>query len=96
MRTLTKKAISLAALISRQYNMLELDKYKFFETYHDSMRCQMECAWEEVDNVAAYEEDNDEDSALSSISLLQQTLTYCKAVIRLQKLTKALPEAIYG
>ena len=93
---LTKIAATLARKIELEYSKLNNDDPNFFETYHDNVRCQMDCAYQIAGEVEIYVEKDDLKSAKEQVKDLQDTLKYCKAVIELQKQTVNLPKCIFG
>ena len=93
---LTKIAAVLAHKIEIEYSKLTNDDPNFFETYHDNMRCQMDCAYDIAGEVEHYFNKGDIKNAKEQIKVLQDTLKYCQAVIELQKQTVSLPRCIFG
>jgi hypothetical protein len=92
MKNAMKKAIKLAMEIEHQYMLLEGDS-DFFNTYHDVMKIQSDCAWQVVDEMECNKTKVHDDMDLIS---LQDCLEYCKAVIELQTKTNDLPLIIFG
>jgi hypothetical protein len=97
MGTLLNKAHRVQDNIIKQYNLLDFkDDIRFFHMFHDSLLCQVDGSSETVGEVEYYEEHGQNDKAEDSIQCLRDTLTYCKAVIKLMKQFDKLPSAIYG
>lgn len=95
MKKITKQAIKLAQQIGAEYDKIELTDYGFFDAYHDTMLYQKEGAWEEVGEIEYFEEKGEIKHAEGGIKQLMETLAYCKAVVKLQEMTRKLPKAIY-
>jgi hypothetical protein len=103
MNKILKDAISLAQQIETKYNQLDGDNDGFFNLYHDDLRTQMNCAWEEV---AEIEEDlktkSKECKKISkqyieiSMQNLKDTLTYVSFIIDVQNKLNNCPQSIYG
>ena len=104
MKKYIKKANMLASKIEAEYNKLNLLEYNFFDTYHDDLRIQMDCAWQEVDELVEYSENPNKlfgdktglECMQYCIGNLSATLEYVTSVIRLQEQTMNLPKSIYG
>lgn len=103
MNKLLSKAIKLASAIEDQYDLLTIEHEWFFNQFHDDLLCQKDCAWRCVDDVEHYIEKSESldkskswlDYAEQELDNLNTTLTYCKAVIKLQNSIN-LPESIFG
>ena len=93
---LTSEALRLARQIDSLYNKVELSDYGFFETYHDTMLYQRDGAWEEASEIQYHTDRGEIKFAEAGIKNLQETLAFCKAVIKVQEMTRKLPEPIYG
>jgi len=85
--------MKLAKEIEKQYMLLDGQDGNFFDTYHDMMKIQSDCAWGVVDEMEFNKELEHYDLDITS---LEDTLEYCKAVIAIQELTNKLPSAIFG
>jgi hypothetical protein len=108
MKTTVKNAIKLADQIEKKYNELTADDPNFFDQHHDHLRIQMDCAWDEVAELEEYlknptkkygyqhHKPTGAECAEVCMQNLQDTLTYCKAVIDLQTQTTNLPKSIFG
>lgn len=68
----------------------------FFDMYHDDLLCQREGAGEELDEMEEYMENDNRKAFDMSFKNIAATEKYCKAVIKIQELTRELPESIYG
>ena len=93
---LYNKAVRIYRNICDQYNLLASDKYRFFETYHDTMLDQKDGAMEIVGEIEHYVKTDQIAFAKANIKELNKTLSFCKAVINLQEMTEKLPEPIFG
>ena len=92
---LTKIATTLCHKIDQEYNKLTFEAgQRFFETYHDIMSCQRDCANDITGEVDHYVEQGHFKLALENIQNLRDTMKYCQAVIELQKQTVNLPKHI--
>lgn len=93
--------------IEKEYNKLNMNENNFFETYHDIMLTQRDCAYEESEEYDYYITHSETfkangkvktniDCAKECIITLNNILKYMKAIIQLQELTRKLPEPIFG
>lgn len=108
MKTTVNNAIKLAQQIEKEYMKLTAEDTNFFDHHHDNLRIQMDCAWDEVEELKEYLKNKTKkygyqhhkptgaECADVCMRNLQDTLTYCKAVIDLQTQTNNLPKSIYG
>ena len=104
MKKIILQGRKLAAAIEKEYNKLNYDGYNFFETYHDNLRIQMDCAWEELGELENYANNPikmfgntlGKDAAIQVLEVLNNTLIFARAVIALQEQTRNLPYAYFG
>jgi hypothetical protein len=103
MKTTLNNAIKLAQQIEAKYNELNGDNEGFFDLYHDDLRIQSDCAWQEVEEI---EEDlktkSKECKKISkqyieiSMQHLRDTLAYVTFIIDIQNQLDKCPRSIYG
>ena len=99
-----KKGLALANKIDATYNKLDNYNEYFFDAYQDDLRVQRDCAFMELDELEEYCKNPKKqfgditgtEGVEICIKNLEDTLTYCNAVIKLQNLSKELPKSIYG
>lgn len=104
MKTTVNNATKLARKINEAYVALSGDDMNFFNQYHDSLRIQADCAWDEVAELEEYLQNPTNkygrrtglECANMGMQNLVDTLKYCEAVIKLQEQTLKLPKSIYG
>jgi hypothetical protein len=100
--TLTKKANDLACKIHTQYDKLGFidgDDF-YFNRFHDQLQVQTDCAYEAAQDVEQLEKDGKLDDAQAIVEQLEDTLEYCKAIIKGQSLLTTLfkncPNPVFG
>lgn len=95
MKKQLKEAKELVALIWDQYNHIDFCG-SVSNSYHDDIRLQADCASDEYDEMEEYVRRKDKECVDQCLENLQKTLTYCKAVIALQKAEADLPPSVFG
>tara|TARA_R110000868_G_scaffold50875_2_gene161968 strand:- start:9678 stop:9965 length:288 start_codon:yes stop_codon:yes gene_type:complete len=95
MKTTLQNAIKLARLIEAKYDELDADNI-FFNLYHDDLRIQSDCAWEEIGELSNYLKSEQEHYAQFSMQNLKDTLAYVTYIIDMQNQLKNCPKSIYG
>lgn len=95
-------AVKIAKKIDANYNKLSWNSKSssFFDSWHDSMQCQQECAWQVIDDIEyCYKTKigNDLYNYIDDyIDQLEKTLKYTDAVIKAQKYVNLIPENIFA
>ena len=95
MKTTLKNAIKLARQIEAKYNELDANNV-FFNLYHDDLRTQSDCAWEEIGELSNYLKSEQEHYAQFSMQKLIDTLAYVTYIIDIQNQLDKCPKSIYG
>jgi hypothetical protein len=95
METTLKNAIQLAKQIEVKYNELDANNV-FFNLYHDDLRTQSDCAWEEIGELSNYLKNEKEHYAEFSMQKLRDTLAYVTFIIDIQNQLNNCPKSIYG
>ncbi len=96
MKTTLKNAIKLAQEIEAKYNELNGDNEGFFNLYHDDLRIQSDCAWQEVEELEEYLKNKQKEYAEISMQNLKDTLAYVTFIIDIQNQLDKCPRSIYG
>jgi hypothetical protein len=96
MKTTLKNAIKLAQQIESKYNELNGDNEGFFDLYHDDLRIQSDCAWDEIAEMSNYLTNKQKDYAEISMQNLRDTLAYVTFIIDIQNQLDKCPKSIYG
>ncbi len=107
MKTTLKNAIKLAQQIEAKYNQLDADNQGFFKLYHDDLRTQSDCAWQEIEEIEAdlqamLKTTDKECKKISkqyietSMQNLRDTLVYVTYIIDIQNQLENCPKSIYG
>jgi hypothetical protein len=96
MKTTLKNAIILARQIKSKYNQLNGNNEGFFYLYHDDLRTQMDCAWDEVIALEKYLANKQKEYAEMSMRNLKDTLYYMTFIIDIQNQLEKCPKPIYG
>ena len=94
-----KQAKKICKSIDRQYDKLSIDKNDLvFNRYHDDMMYQSEGAWSEFNEIESYlnADDLTQDEADAYIKNLNDTLDFCKAVIKTQEASVKIPSTVFG
>ena len=95
METTLRNAIKLARQIESKYNELDADNI-FFNLYHDDLRTQCDCAWEEIGELSNYLKSEQKQYAEMSMQNLKDTLAYVTYIIDMQNQLNKCPKSIYG
>tara|TARA_R110000868_G_scaffold78393_1_gene223760 strand:+ start:827 stop:1117 length:291 start_codon:yes stop_codon:yes gene_type:complete len=96
MKKQLKEARELVSLIWDEYNKINNSEGTVGYTYHDDLRTQADCSNQEYDDMEVYVEEKDKECVEHCLDNLRKTLTYCKAVIALQKAEANLPPSVFG
>jgi len=96
MKTTLKNAVILARQIRSKYNELNGNNEGFFNLYHDDLRTQKHCAWDEVIELEKYLENKQKEYAEMSMQNLRDTLAYVTFIIDIQNQLDKCPRSIYG
>jgi hypothetical protein len=96
MKTTLKNAIKLAQEIESKYNELNGDNEGFFDLYHDDLRIQSDCAWQEVEELEEYLKNKEKEYVEISMQNLRDTLAYVTSIIDVQNQLNNCPKSIYG
>jgi hypothetical protein len=94
--TVKKEAQKLVAAIWHNYDSLTIENEDFFNQYHDNLRIQADCSTDVYEEIEVYLKLGRKDAVNYHLDQLRDTLTYCKAVIKLQTETNNLPACIFG
>lgn len=95
METTLRNAIKLARRIEAKYNELDANNV-FFNLYHDDLRTQSDCAWDEIGELSDYLKNKQKDYAEMSMQNLKDTLAYVTYIIDVQNQLNNCPKSIYG
>ena len=104
MKTTLNNAIKLAQKIEMMYSQLNLENEGFFNLYHDDLRIQSDCAYQEVDDIEEYLAHPKKiwngatslELAEGCMKNLKDTLTYVTFIIDVQTKLNNCPKSIYG
>lgn len=96
MKTTLKNAMKLAQQIESKYNELNGDNEGFFYLYHDDLRIQSKCAWEEIEELEDYLKHKQKKFAEMSMQNLIDTLAYVTFIVDIQNQLDKCPRSIYG
>ena len=104
MKTTLKNAIELAKQIQNKYDELGIENENFFNLYHDDLRIQSDCAWDEIGEMDVYLKNKDKvygnstgaEHAESCMQNLIDTLAYVTFIIDIQNQLANCPKSIYG
>ena len=95
METTLRNAIKLARQIELKYNELDVNNI-FFNLYHDDLRIQSDCAWDEIGEMSNYLTNKQKEYAEMSMQNLKDTLIYVTFIIDIQNQLNKCPKSIYG
>jgi len=95
METTLRNAIKLARQIESKYNELDANNI-FFNLYHDDLRTQSDCAWDEIAEMSNYLKNKEKEYAEMSMQNLRDTLVYVTFIIDVQNQLDKCPRSIYG
>lgn len=104
MKATLKNAAKIYKKIQQQYEAITTDSEQFYNLFHDDLMAQKYCAFNELNEMEYYLENADKnfgnghtgkDCAENCFKNIEETLIYCKAVIKLQDKFNKLPKSIY-
>jgi hypothetical protein len=103
-----KNALKLAQQIEVKYSQLNTFNGGFFDLYHDDLKTQSNCAYDELDDLVEYLSNKKKfygyhpnqisglELAEISMQNLRDTLAYVTSIIDVQNQLNNCPKSIYG
>jgi hypothetical protein len=103
MKTTIKNAAKLALQIEKKYNELNTDNSGFFDLYHDDLKTQSDCAYQDFNDLEeylktpkkVYNNTTSKELADDIMENLKATLIYVSFIIDIQNQLNNTPKSVY-